>query len=248
MLIIPAIDLQKGKCVRLSQGQKDSATIYDGDPVKVAKDFELAGARMLHVVDLDGAFSDPNSPNRRLVSQIIAAIKIPVQLGGGLRSVGDVQAVIDLGVTRAIVGTLAVEAPEKVEQLVQMFGADRIAAGIDARDGEVLVRGWQTQGKVKAIDLARSVARTGVERIIYTDVARDGMLTGPNLEQTSLIARESGLKVTASGGVSSLDDLKRLKQLSAFGVDSVIVGKALYEGRFTFAEANESTDFADYTD
>ncbi|MDX6383740.1 MAG: phosphoribosylformimino-5-aminoimidazole carboxamide ribotide isomerase [Blastocatellia bacterium] len=237
MLVIPAIDLQNGKCVRLEQGRKDSATIYDGDPVKVSRHFELAGARLLHVVDLDGAFSDPDSPNRRLLEQIIRAINIPVQFGGGLRDPDEVKGVIEMGVQRAIVGTLAVESTELVEQLVQTFGGDRIAVGIDAKDGEVLVRGWEARGKVKAVDLARTVARAGVERIIYTDVARDGMLTGPNVEQTLLLARESGLKITASGGVSSLEDLERIKQLSEFGVDSVIVGKALYEGRFTFAEA-----------
>lgn len=237
MLVIPAIDLQNGNCVRLSQGRKETATVYDGDPVKVARDFELAGARMLHVVDLDAAFSDSHSPNRRLLLQIIKAIKIPVQFGGGLRTVDDVKAVFETGVGRAIVGTLAVESPQILEQLVQLFSGDRIAVGIDAKDGEVMVRGWETQGKIRAVDLAQAVARAGVERIIYTDVNNDGMLTGLNLEQTLLLARESGLKVTASGGVSSLEDLKQLKALSAFGVDSVIVGKALYEGRFSFAEA-----------
>lgn len=237
MLVIPAIDLQNGNCVRLSQGRKETATVYDGDPVKVARDFELAGARMLHVVDLDAAFSDSHSPNRRLLLQIIKAIKIPVQFGGGLRTVDDVKAVFETGVGRAIIGTLAVESPQILEQLVQLFSGDRIAVGIDAKDGEVMVRGWETQGKIRAVDLAQAVARAGVERIIYTDVNNDGMLTGLNLEQTLLLARESGLKVTASGGVSSLEDLKQLKALSAFGVDSVIAGKALYEGRFSFAEA-----------
>jgi phosphoribosylformimino-5-aminoimidazole carboxamide ribotide isomerase len=237
MLVIPAIDLQKGKCVRLSQGQKETATVYDGDPVKVAKDFELAGAGMLHVVDLDAAFSDPHSPNRHILLQIIEAINIPVQFGGGLRNVDEVKAVLEAGVERAIVGTLAVESPQTLEKLVQLFGGERVAVGIDAKDGEVMVRGWETQGRIKAIDLARTVASSGVQRIVYTDVTRDGMLTGPNLEQTLLLARESGLKVTASGGVSSIDDLKQVNGLSAFGVDSVIVGKALYEGRFGFEEA-----------
>jgi len=240
MLIIPAIDLQKGKCVRLSQGRKEATTIYDGDPVRVARDFELAGAPMLHIVDLDAAFSDHGSPNRRLLRKIIQAIEIPVQFGGGLRNSDDIKDVIELGVRRAIVGTLAVEALETLAEVVQIFGRDRIAVGIDAKDGEVMVRGWERKGKIKAVDLAHAVARAGVERIIYTDVTRDGMLTGPNLEQTLLLARESGLKVTASGGVSSLEDIKRLKQLTAFGIDSVIVGKALYEGRFTLKEAAQA--------
>ena len=237
MLIIPAIDLQQGKCVRLSQGRKEAATVYDGDPIKVAKDFELAGARMLHIVDLDAAFSDRASPNRRLLREIIGAIEIPVQFGGGLRNSDDVKEVIELGVTRVVIGTLAVESPETLKELVRIFGGDRVVVGIDAKDGEVMVRGWEQEGKIRAVELAHVVAKAGVERIIYTDVARDGMLTGLNIEQTLLLARESGLKVTASGGVSSLDDIKRLNELSAFGVDSVIVGKALYEGRFTLREA-----------
>lgn len=240
MLIIPAIDLQKGKCVRLSQGRKETATVYDGDPIKVAKDFELAGAHMLHIVDLDAAFSDRVSPNRLLLREIIRAIQIPVQFGGGLRKPNDINEVIELGVRRAIVGTLAVESPETLKELVQIFGSDRIAVGIDAKDGEVMVRGWEQVGKIRAVELAHVVAKAGVERIVYTDVARDGMLTGLNIEQTFLIARESGLKVTASGGVSSLNDIKRLNELSAFGVDSVIVGKALYERRFTLKEASQA--------
>jgi phosphoribosylformimino-5-aminoimidazole carboxamide ribotide isomerase len=240
MLIIPAIDLRNGKCVRLSQGRREASTVYGDDPVKLAQSFALAGALMLHVVDLDGAFSDRNSPNRRLLAEIVDAIEIPVQFGGGLRNMNDVKAVIELGVARAIVGTLAVESPEQLQELVAVFGGDRIAVGIDAKDGEVMVRGWEQKGKTRALDLAQSVAKAGIERIVYTDVARDGMLTGPNLGQTLLLARETGLKVTASGGVSSLDDLRRLNQLGEFGVDSVIVGKALYEGRFSLAEALEA--------
>ena len=237
MLIIPAIDLQNSKCVRLSQGRKDAPIVYNDDPITVAKDFKLAGAQLLHIVDLDAAFSDSGSPNRDLLGQIIRAIEIPVQFGGGLRTAKDVEEVTKLGVRRAIVGTLAVESPETVADLVRDFGSDRIAVGIDAKDGEVMVRGWEQKGKLRAAELARIVAQAGVQRIIYTDVARDGMLVGPNVEQTRLLARESGLKVTASGGVSSLADLERLKHLAPFGVDSVIVGKALYERRFTFAEA-----------
>jgi len=237
MLIIPAIDLQNGKCVRLSQGRKDAATVYDDDPIKVAKDFELAGARMLHIVDLDAAFSGRDSLNRPLLRKIIAAIRIPVQFGGGLRTAHAVKEVIELGVTRAVVGTLAVKSTEILAELARTFGGDRIAVGIDAKDGEVMVCGWEHTGRIRATELARMIAKAGVERIIYTDVTRDGMLRGLNIEQTLLLARESGLKVTASGGVSSLNDIKRLKPLISFGVDSVIVGKALYEGRFTLKQA-----------
>jgi phosphoribosylformimino-5-aminoimidazole carboxamide ribotide isomerase len=237
MLIIPAIDLQNGKCVRLLQGRQDAATVYDDDPVKVARAFAQAGARMLHVVDLDAAFSTVSSPNRRLLGEIVQALAIPVQTGGGLRSSDDVKQMLELGVSRAIIGTVAVESPETLKELVQKFGSDQIAVGIDAKDGEVMVRGWEQKGKTTAVELARAVAQAGVTRIIYTDVARDGMLTGPNIEQTLLLARATGLKVTASGGISALEDLKRLNELSEFGVDSVIIGKALYERRFTLEEA-----------
>lgn len=236
MLIIPAIDLRQGKCVRLEQGRKDSATAYDVDPLGVAKSFEQDGARMLHVVDLDGAFGEGRSLNREVAKRIIRSVTIPVQFGGGLRGISDVEELMSTGAARVVIGTLAVESPETLAMLVALFGA-RIVVGIDAREGQVMTRGWETQGRVEALEFARRIAAAGVERIVYTDVARDGMLIGPNIEQTSLIARDSGLKVTASGGVSSLEDLKRLRAVSESGVDSVIVGKALYEGRFTLKEA-----------
>jgi phosphoribosylformimino-5-aminoimidazole carboxamide ribotide isomerase len=245
--IIPAIDLKDGRCVRLSQGRKDNVTVYDGDPMEIARSYEVAGARMIHIVDLDGAFSDPNSGNRQVLREIISLIKIPLQFGGGLRSLEDVKRVIELGVARVVIGTLAVEKPQALDQALRLFGGDRIAVGIDARDGQVLTRGWEREGKLSALELAQSVASIGVERIVYTDVARDGMLTGINVEQTCAIARESGLKVTASGGVSSLEDIERLMSAvkataGAAQIDSVIVGKALYEERFTLEEAIRITD------
>jgi phosphoribosylformimino-5-aminoimidazole carboxamide ribotide isomerase len=236
MLIIPAIDLRDGKCVRLTQGRRAEVKVYDGEPAEIAKGFEDAGARMLHVVDLDGAFADRNSKNRKVVRRIIRAVEIPVQFGGGLRSVGDVQQMIEFGVSQIVIGTLAAESPETLEKFVQLFGF-RICVGIDARKGVVMTHGWEKEGRLSASALARRVADAGVDRIVYTDVARDGMLSGVNLEQTCAIARESGLRVTASGGVSSLEDLRQLKSIVQCGVDSVIVGKALYEGRFTLQEA-----------
>jgi phosphoribosylformimino-5-aminoimidazole carboxamide ribotide isomerase len=239
MLIIPAIDLRDGKCVRLTQGRRQEVKVYDGDPVVIARKFENAGARMLHVVDLDGAFADRNSKNRKVVRRIIRAVEIPVQFGGGLRSVSDVQQMIEFGAAQVVIGTLAAESPETLEKFVQLFGF-RVCVGIDARRGVVLTHGWEKEGKLSAAALARRVADAGVDRIVYTDVARDGMLSGVNLEQTCSIARESGLRVTASGGVSSLKDIVKLKTISRCGVDSVIVGKALYEGRFTLQEALRS--------
>ena len=240
--IIPAIDLRDGRCVRLTQGRKHDTTIYDGDPIDIALRYEASGAEMIHLVDLDGAFSDPGSRNRQVLREIISRIGIPLQFGGGLRSLDEVAQVIELGVARVVIGTLAVEAPEILDQALRLFGADRIAVGIDARNGQVLTRGWEKEGKLSALELAQNVASMGVERIVYTDVARDGMLTGVNVEQTCIIARESGLKVTASGGVSSLEDIERLlnavKGMAGDGrIDSLIIGKAIYEGRFTVAQA-----------
>ena len=240
--IIPAIDLKDGRCVRLMQGRQENATVYDGDPVEIARSYEGSGARMIHVVDLDGAFSNPNSLNRQVLRKIISRIKIPLQFGGGLRSLNDVAQVIELGVARAVLGTLAVEAPTTLDQALRLFGADRIAVGIDARNGQVLTRGWEKEGKLSALELAQNVASMGIERVIYTDIARDGMLTGVNLEQTCANARRSGLKVTASGGVSSLEDIERLMsgvkgKDGDCSIDSVIIGKAIYEGRFTLAQA-----------
>ena len=236
MLIIPAIDLKDGRCVRLTQGRKADVKVYDGDPVEIAKRFQDSGARMLHVVDLDGAFAGGDSRNRKVVRRIIRTLEIPVQFGGGLRSVGDVQQMIEYGAAQVVIGTLAAESPQTLESFVQLFGF-RIAVGIDARDGQVVTRGWEKQEHISAVHLAQRVADAGVDRIVYTDVARDGMLEGVNLEQTCTIARESGLRVTASGGVSSLAEIERLQEVRACGVDSVIIGKALYEGRFTLQEA-----------
>jgi phosphoribosylformimino-5-aminoimidazole carboxamide ribotide isomerase len=236
MLIIPAIDLKDGQCVRLTQGRKNDVKVYDGDPVEIAKSFEGAGARMLHVVDLDGAFDGGVSRNRRTVRKIIRSVDIPVQFGGGIRSVTDVQQLIEFGAAQVVIGTLAAESPEVLEKFVQLFGF-RICVGIDARGGQVVTRGWEKQEEMSALELARRVADAGVDRIVYTDVSRDGTLGGVNIEQTCSIARESGLRVTASGGVSSLDDVRALQGAGSCGVDSVIIGKALYEGRFSLQEA-----------
>jgi phosphoribosylformimino-5-aminoimidazole carboxamide ribotide isomerase len=236
MLIIPAIDLRDGRCVRLTQGRRQDVKVYDGDPVEIARKFEDAGARMIHLVDLDGAFADRNARNRKVVRRLIRSVSVPVQFGGGLRSVTDVQQMIEYGAAQAVIGTLAAESPETLEKFVQLFGF-RICVGIDARRGAVVTHGWEREGKLSASALARRVADAGVDRIVYTDVSRDGTLSGVNLEQTCAIARESGLRVTASGGVSSLEDIGQLKTIRQCGVDSVIVGKALYEGRFTLKEA-----------
>jgi len=236
MTVIPAIDLKNGLCVRLMQGRKSEMTVYNENPVEVAKEFASAGATLIHVVDLDGAFNEADSPNRAVVKKIVNAVGVPVEFGGGVRSLEDAQQLCDAGVARVVLGTLAAEAPDFLKDFVRRFSS-KICVGIDARDGRVMSRGWETSTPVMAVDLARSVADSGVQRIIYTDITRDGTLRGPNVEQTLAVVRAANVRVTASGGVSSLDDIKRLRDTGEPLLDSVIVGKALYEGKFKLEEA-----------
>jgi phosphoribosylformimino-5-aminoimidazole carboxamide ribotide isomerase len=244
MLIIPAIDLRNGRCVRLTQGRKDSTKIYDGDPVEIAKSYEASGAEMIHVVDLDGAFSDSNSRNRQVLAAITRATDAQVQFGGGFRTRKDVRDVTKLGVTRVVLGTMAVESPEALKTVMVHF-RHQIAVGIDAKAGRVVTRGREKQEQLTPLNLAVKVAALGIERIVYTDVGRGGMFTSVDIDSALVIARSTGLKVTVSGGVSSLEELKQLKVVSGPGIDSVIVGKALYEGRFTLAEALRTVESAD---
>ena len=241
MIVIPAIDLRNGRCVRLLQGRKSEVTVYNEDPIAVAKEFAAAGAGMIHVVDLDGAFNEAGS-NRAVVKRIVEAVDVPVEFGGGIRTLDDVQQLCDAGVARVVLGTLAAETPELLKEFVNRFSS-RICVGIDARDGRVMTRGWEAATPVMAVDLARAVVGLGVERIIYTDIARDGMLSGPNIEQTLAVVRAAAVRVTASGGVSSLDDIKRLRDTNEPRLDSVIVGKALYEGKFKLEDAIGAADF-----
>ena len=236
MIIIPAIDLRNGRCVRLTQGRKDSTTTYDADPFQTAERFVAAGARWLHIVDLDGAFGDGESINRRIAREIVTRCSVPVQFGGGLRTTNDAAEMIDAGVARIVIGTMAVEDPSAMIEMVDRFG-EKVCVGIDAREGEVMTRGWEHKGALAAVDLAKSVATAGINRIVYTDIARDGTLTGLNVGQTCAVARASGLRVTASGGVASCEDIRLLMSAGERLVDSVIIGKALYENRFTLQEA-----------
>jgi phosphoribosylformimino-5-aminoimidazole carboxamide ribotide isomerase len=241
MFVIPAIDLKNGRCVRLTEGREDSARVYDGEPAEAAREYEGAGARLIHVVDLDGAFLGAASENQKIIRRIADAVKIPLEVGGGVRSIDDIQNLIEVvGAKYVIVGTLAIEKPDVLNQAVIKFG-DSIIVGIDARGNQVATRGWTEVTQADALALARQVASLGVRRIIYTDISRDGRLEGPNFEMTREVALASGACVTASGGVSSLEDIRRLGELEADGVESVIVGKALYEKRFTLKEAIGAT-------
>ncbi len=233
--IIPAIDLQQGRCVRLRQGEKNSATVYAADPLQVARRWCDEGARWLHIVNLDGAFDDADAENLRATVRIVRAIAVPVQFGGGVRSLAAAERLFDLGVRRLILGTVAIEQPALVAELVARFGTEAIAVGIDAKWGQVVTHGWQTAGNCTPLSLAQQVQAQGVTRIIYTDIARDGMLSGVNVAATTELAQATGLKVIASGGVADLADLQAL---AATGViEGCIVGKALYEGRLTLRAA-----------
>jgi phosphoribosylformimino-5-aminoimidazole carboxamide ribotide isomerase len=208
MQIIPAIDLKNGRCVRLVEGREDSAKVYDRDPLEVARGYERDGATLIHVVDLDGAFWGAASENHKIVRRITEEVGVPVEVGGGIRSLADVANLIeDVGARFAIIGTLAVEQPEVVAEAVKRFG-DAVVIGIDARGREVATRGWTEATTIDALELAARMVALGVGRIIYTDITRDGKLQGVNVELTREVAEASGAKVTASGGVASLDDIR----------------------------------------
>lgn len=196
---------------------------------------------MLHIVNLDAALNKNDAANLKALERILYEVSIPVQFGGGVRTVDDARRVDELGATRIVIGTAAIENPVLLEHIVEELGST-VVVGIDARDGKVALRGWEKLSNIDAIDFAQKVGEMGVERIVYTDITRDGMLSGINLETTREIAEASGLKVTASGGVASLDDIYALKELEPYGVDSVIVGKALYEGVFTLEEALDAAE------
>jgi phosphoribosylformimino-5-aminoimidazole carboxamide ribotide isomerase len=231
--VIPAIDLQGGRCVRLIQGDFDQATVYGDDPPGMARRWEAAGASRIHVVDLDGAKA--GGPRQLpVVAEIVKAVGVPVQLGGGLRTIEDIEAALGAGVDRVMVGTQAIEDPSFVDAALAQFGK-RVGIGIDARDGRVAVRGWVDVSDVDALDLARSMSKRGVRTIVYTDIARDGMLTGPNLDAMRRMAEAvPDLSVIASGGVGVPGDILELANTGTVGV---IVGKAIYTGDVDLADA-----------
>lgn len=237
MIILPAIDLKDGKCVRLRQGRVDDVTVYGDDPAAQARDWREQGGQELHVVDLDGAFAG-TPRHAEVIQRIIEAFGGPVEVGGGLRTPEALRAVLEAGAARAIIGSSALEDPAFLSEAVEMYG-DRIAVGIDARDGFVQTRGWVETTAVKATELASAVAKAGVRTIIYTDTATDGMLGGPNLTQMAAICDAApSCEITASGGVSSPFDIENLKALERSNLRAAIVGKALYDGRTTLREMN----------
>jgi phosphoribosylformimino-5-aminoimidazole carboxamide ribotide isomerase len=235
MEVIPAIDLLGGKCVRLYQGDYDRSEVFNENPIEVARSWAEQGATRLHVVDLDGA-KEGRSINLGAIEAIVRAISIPVQVGGGLRDRDSISQLLNLGVDRAIVGTVAVEQPELVKQLAREFPG-KIVVGIDARNGKVATRGWLETSEVAATELAQQMAKLGAAAIIYTDIHRDGTLKGPNLDALRELATAIEIPVIASGGVSSLTDLLNLLAIEPLGVTGAIVGRAIYTGDVNLAEA-----------
>ncbi len=235
MLIIPAIDIRGGRVVRLIQGDFERETVYDDDPVGVARKWEKEGAELLHVVDLDGA-REGSPRNLELVENIAAEISIPVELGGGIRNLKTIEDVLNKGIERVVMGTEAVASPALIKEACQKFG-ERIVVGIDARDGLVAVRGWTASTSRKAIVLAQEMESIGARTIIFTDIKNDGTLGGPNLESLKEMLKTIAIPLIASGGVSGLEDIKNLKSLENEGLRGVIVGKALYAGGVNLKEA-----------
>ena len=237
MIIIPAIDIKGGRCVRLLQGRMDAETIYSNNPAEMAVRWAAGGAGRLHVVDLDGAI-EKRPKNLDAIRRIIESVSIPIQVGGGIRDMETVRMYLDSGVDRVVIGTEAIRNPELVEKACRDFPG-RIVVGIDAREGRVAIEGWTETTDADAVDLARKFENTGVAAIHFTDIERDGMRTGPNIEQTRKVAESVAIPVVASGGVSSLDDIKALMPLESIGVVGVIMGKALYDGSVDLPEAVE---------
>ena len=233
MRIYPAIDIKGGQCVRLIQGDFDQVTVFHENPVQPALDWVAQGASFLHTVDLDGARMG-SGYNNHIIGRIASAVPVPIQLGGGIRTLRDIEEKLALGVGRVILGTVAIENPELVREAVRVFG-DKIAVGIDAKDGSVAISGWEQVSSVKAVDCCRKMADMGVKTIIYTDISKDGMMCGPNIEATKeLIDAVPGVAVIASGGVSAMKDLEDVEAIGAAGV---IIGKALYQGAISLREA-----------
>jgi len=233
MRLYPAIDIKNGQCVRLRQGVFEDTTVYANEPYQVAKEFEADGAKFLHIVDLDGALRGTGA-NDEALKKIVENVNIPVEIGGGIRTMQDIEHRLSLGVTRVILGTKAVESPDFVKEAVEKFGADKIVVGIDAKDGMVAIKGWETISNVDAVSLALSMKDLGVKTIIYTDISKDGMLCGPNFVQTARMVEITGMDIVASGGVSCMNDLI---QLESIGVEGAILGKAIYEKRVDLKEA-----------
>lgn len=228
MIIYPAIDIRGGRCVRLTEGRFDAETVFADDPAEMALKWAGLGAEFLHLVDLDGALAGEGK-NVPVIERILQSVSIPVQLGGGIRNLETIEKLLSLGVNRLILGSAAVKNPQLVEEACKKYPG-HIAVGIDAKNGDVAIEGWGQGSGVAATELAKKMAAYGVETIIYTDISRDGMLSGVNVETTAALARACGVPIIASGGVASLEDIRRVKAVESDGVQGCIIGKAIYTG------------------
>lgn len=233
MKLFPAIDIKNGQCVRLKQGSFQDVLVYSENPVKIAKQWEAAGASFIHIVDLDGALVG-HSVNDEVIKSIVNEVKIPIQVGGGIRTIKDIESKLVLGIDRVIIGTKAVNDPAFIKEAITTFGSKRIVIGIDAKDGMVAIEGWEKLSNYQAVTLALEMKKYGVKTIVYTDISKDGMLQGPNIAHTKEMVQTTGLNIIASGGVSSLKDLEMLEEIDVYGA---IIGKALYENRIDLKKA-----------
>ena len=239
MLIIPAVDIKKGKCVRLLQGRMDDETVYSDDPHAMATKWTRLGAQLIHVIDLDGAFAKAPQ-NTGSIRKILESVNVPIQLGGGIRNEETVHMYLEMGVKRVIIGTGAIKKPEFVKTVCKTYPG-QIVVGIDARNGKVAIDGWTQTTRIEAMELAKEFEDCGVAAINFTDIHRDGMQTGPNLDATLRLAEALSIPVVASGGVSSIEDIKNLLPLETAGVAGVIIGKALYSGKLDLKAALDLT-------
>jgi phosphoribosylformimino-5-aminoimidazole carboxamide ribotide isomerase len=237
MIIIPAIDLKDGKCVRLLQGKKEAVTVYSDDPVSMAKHWVALGAELLHIVDLDGAFTGEQK-NFDTIIAIKKAVNIPIHLGGGIRDIDRIEVLINLGIDRTIIGTSAAKDTDMVKEACEKFPG-RILVGVDAKEGKIAIRGWEEITEWEAIEFAKKMEAQGAAGIVYTDISRDGMLSGPNLDAMAKMVTELKIPVIASGGVSSIKDIEKLMQIK--NLWGVVTGKALYEGTLDLREAIKIT-------
>ena len=233
MEVIPAIDLKGGRCVRLRQGDFVQETVFSDDPLATARSWQDQGVSRLHLVDLDGA-ARGEPAHLEVITAIVRSLTIPVQVGGGIRTIAAAEAWLAAGADRVVIGTAAVRNPEMVKELCHLHGGHRVVAAVDARGGKVAVQGWTEASEIDVLDLAGDMAAIGVERLLYTDIARDGMLSGPDLETNTVLVRQTTMAVLASGGVSSLEDIRNL---AGAGVEGVVVGQALYAGVLDLAQA-----------
>ncbi|EGK59789.1 1-(5-phosphoribosyl)-5-[(5-phosphoribosylamino)methylideneamino] imidazole-4-carboxamide isomerase [Centipeda periodontii DSM 2778] len=235
MIIFPAIDLRDGKCVRLLRGDFAKETVYSSNPEDVALRWVREGAEYLHVVDLDGALAG-KPQNTEVIKKILSSVQIPIEVGGGIRTLETIENTLELGVKRVILGSVAVQNRSLIKEACQRY-RDRIVVGIDAKDGITVIDGWGVSGGIPAVELAKELASFGLKTIIYTDISRDGTLSGVNIEATSKLAIESGVDIIASGGVKSLEDIHALKKREVDGIVGVIAGKSIYEGTLSLSEA-----------